>query len=55
MDEKLRNIKIILLTVIEQVLVLRVLGYIKLVGEKRPYALHLQDALAAVHHRKFVG
>ena len=30
------------------------LGNIKFVGEKRSDTLHLQDALAAIHHRKLV-
>jgi len=33
---------------------LRVLGNIKLIAEKGPHALHLQDALSVVHHGKFV-
>ena len=52
--QKLRNIKVILFAGIQQVLVLRMLGNIEFVGEKRSDTLHLQDALAAIHHRKLV-
>ena len=49
------NIKSVLLAGIQQVFILRMFGNVKFVAEKRPYALHLQDALAAVHHRQFIG
>ena len=39
----------------QQVFILRMFGNVKFVAEKRLYALHLQDALAAVHHRQFIG
>ena len=48
------NIKVVLLAGIQQIFVLRVLGNVKFVAEKRSDALHLLDTLAFVHHRQFV-
>lgn len=49
------NIKSVFWIGIRQVFVLRVPGYIILVAEEWTDALHLQDALAAIHHRQLIG
>ena len=47
--------RVVIAVTFQQVFVLRVSGDVKFVAVKRPYALHLQDALAAVHHRQSIG
>ena len=54
MVKKLLNVKEVLLVVISGQLVIGVLGQVILVGQKRPDAPQLQDALAAVHDSQFV-
>lgn len=48
--EELFNVKFIFGVCIRQVFVIPVLRDIKLIGQKRPHAAKLQDALGAVQH-----
>ena len=52
--KKLLNVKEVLLVVVAGQLVIGVLGQVILVGQKRPDAPQLQDALTAVHDSQFV-
>lgn len=55
MIEILLDVKHILLVVVAGQLVVGMLGEIVFVGEKRPDAPQLQNALAAVHDRQFIA
>lgn len=52
--EKLLHVEPVSFVVIGQVFVLRVFGDVELVTEKGPDALHLQNALAAVHDGQLI-
>ena len=52
--EELFNVKFIFWVCIRQVFVIPVLRDIKLIGQKRPHAAKLQDALGAVQHGKLI-
>ena len=54
MREELFNVKFIFGVCIRQVFVIPVLRDIKLIGQKRPHAAKLQDALGAVQHCKLI-
>lgn len=54
MREELFNVKLIFGVCIRQVFVIPVLRDIKLIGQKRPHAAKLQDALGAVQHGKLI-
>ena len=49
------NVKGVLFVIIRQIFIVRVLGNIVLVGEKRPDAAYLQKTLAAVHDGQFIN
>ena len=52
--EKLLDVEHILLVVVAGQLIVGVLGQVVLVRQKGPNAAQLEDALAAVHDRKFI-
>jgi len=52
--EELLDVKAVLLVSVRRVLEIGVLGQVVLVRQKRPHAPQLEDALAAVQHRKLV-
>lgn len=52
--EELFNVKFIFGVCIRQVFVILVLCDIKLIGQKRPHAAKLQDALGAVQYGKLI-
>ena len=54
MIEKLLNVEHILLVIVTSQLIVGMLSEIVLVGQKRPDAPQLQDALAAIHNSQFV-
>ena len=52
--QELLDIECVLGVIVGGVLVVRVLGQVVLVAQKRAHTPQLQDALAAIQHRQFI-